>query len=70
MGMFLTTLSFYRNDPGVGAHAGVPALSALPGQFLFKDIVLLGASVFTAGEAFSALTAPKKRIDRSFTSPR
>jgi hypothetical protein len=26
----------------------------MPGQFLLKDIVLLGASLFTAGEALEA----------------
>jgi len=52
--MFLTTLSFLFTTPGWEPTLGFPGLSALPGQFLLKDIVLLGAAVFTAGEAFAA----------------
>ena len=33
---------------------GFPALSHMPGQFLLKDLVLLGAAIYTAGEALSA----------------
>jgi hypothetical protein len=32
----------------------VPVLSALPGQFLLKDVVLLGVAVWTLGEAVQA----------------
>jgi len=52
--MFLTTLSFLFTTPRWEPTLGFPGLSALPGQFLLKDIVLLGAAVFTAGEAFAA----------------
>jgi uncharacterized membrane protein YkgB len=53
--MFLTTLSFLVTTPGwEKSLGGFPALSAMPGQFLLKDIVLLGASLFTAGEALEA----------------
>jgi MFS family permease len=38
---------------------GFPGISAMPGQFLLKDIVLLGAAVFTASEAFGAVSAPE-----------
>ena len=31
-----------------------PALSAMPGQFVLKDLVLLGAALWTAGEALAA----------------
>ena len=55
VGMFLTTLSFLFSTPGVvEASLGFPALSALPGQFLVKDVVLLGAAVWTAAEALRA----------------
>jgi hypothetical protein len=37
---------------------GFPVLSAMPGQFLLKDVVLLGAAVESAGEALH--TAPKR----------
>src|SRR6516164_6420623 len=41
--MFLTTLSFLVTTPGVWADAGgFPALSGFPGQFLIKDLALLG----------------------------
>ena len=55
-GMFLTTLSFLFTTPGwEPSLGGFPALSAMPGQFLLKDVVLLGASLFTAGEALGAV---------------
>ena len=55
VGMFLTTLSFLVTTPGwEKSLGGFPALSAMPGQFLLKDLVLLGASLFTAGEALEA----------------
>lgn len=54
-GMFLTTLSFLVSTPGVvESSLGFPALSVMPGQFLIKDIVLLGAALWTAGEALKA----------------
>ena len=31
-----------------------PALSALPGQFLIKDLTLLGISLWSLGEAWKA----------------
>lgn len=52
---FLITLSFMLTTPGVWEPGyGFPALSALPGQFLAKDLVLLGVSIWTAGEAWRA----------------
>ena len=54
-GTFLTTLSFLFTTPGwESSLGGFPALSAMPGQFLLKDVVLLGASLWTAGEALGA----------------
>ncbi|MFA9475147.1 MAG: DUF417 family protein [Filomicrobium sp.] len=32
---------------------GFPALSVVPGQFLLKDVVLLGAGLVVAGDALS-----------------
>jgi uncharacterized membrane protein YkgB len=57
-GMFLTTLSFMLTTPGVWepTAGGFPALSAIPGQFLIKDLALLGISVWTVGEAWRAAT--------------
>jgi uncharacterized membrane protein YkgB len=56
VGMFLTTLSFLVTTPGVweSSFGGFPALSALPGQFLIKDLALLGISLWTFGEAWKA----------------
>ncbi|MDQ6759034.1 MAG: DUF417 family protein [Acidobacteriota bacterium] len=53
--MFLTTLSFLLTTPGVWQpEYGFPSLSGSPGQFLVKDVVLLGAALWTAGEALLA----------------
>jgi reactive chlorine resistance protein C len=50
--MFLTTLSFLLTTPGwESSLGGFPALSTSPGQFLIKDVVLLGVALHTAGEA-------------------
>jgi len=54
--MFLTTLSFLLSTPGWEASlGGFPALSVVPGQFLLKDVVLLGAAVWSLGEALSTV---------------
>jgi uncharacterized membrane protein YkgB len=56
VGMFLTTLSFLVTTPGVWAAdaGGFPALSGKPGQFLIKDVALLGISLWSLGEAWKA----------------
>ena len=55
VGMFLTTLSFLVTTPGwEPSLGGFPAVSAMPGQFVLKDIVLLGAALWTTGEAWAA----------------
>jgi uncharacterized membrane protein YkgB len=55
VGMFLTTFSFLFTTPGwEPSLGGFPAVSAMPGQFVLKDIVLLGVALWTAGEALSA----------------
>ena len=54
-GMFLITLTFLFTTPGwEPSLGGFPALSAMPGQFVLKDIVLLGVALWTAGEAWGA----------------
>ena len=54
VGMFLTTLSFLVTTPGAWepSAGGFPALSALPGQFLIKDLALLGIALWSLGEAW------------------
>lgn len=53
---FLVTASFLFTapvtEPSLG---GFPALSVVPGQFLLKDIVLLAAAVFLAGDALKRI---------------
>jgi uncharacterized membrane protein YkgB len=53
--LFLGTLSFMLSAPPVWETTlgGFPALSVVPGQFLLKDVVLLGASIWTLGEALT-----------------
>jgi uncharacterized membrane protein YkgB len=47
-GMFLTILTFLITTPGwEPSLGGFPALSAMPGQFVLKDIVLLGVALWT-----------------------
>lgn len=50
---FIITLSFLFSTPGVAAPSGFPALSPV-GQFLLKDIGLLGISIWLLGEALVA----------------
>jgi reactive chlorine resistance protein C len=54
--MFLTTSSFMVTTPGVWepSAGGFPALSGKPGQFLIKDLALLGISLWSLGEAWRA----------------
>jgi uncharacterized membrane protein YkgB len=51
--LFLGTLSFLFTTPGVVAThaAGIPVLSAQPGQFLLKDLVLIGVALWTLGDS-------------------
>lgn len=58
--LFLVTLSFLFSTPGVWEPSvGFPALSVLPGQFLAKDVMLLGAAVWSLGES---LRSRKERL--------
>ena len=71
--LFCGTLSFLFTTPGVVSRfAGpIPVLSALPGQFLLKDVVLMGVAVWSLGEAVqahrasSALDADRDQIGNS-----
>jgi uncharacterized membrane protein YkgB len=56
--LFLGTLSFLTTPGVVASHAaGLPVLSALPGQFLLKDLVLIGVALWTLGDSLAARTA-------------
>ena len=52
--MFLTTLSFLVTTPGSWGVVDGILVPTGAGGFLIKDLLLLGASVWTAGEALSA----------------
>ena len=52
--LFLSTLSLLFTTPGVTAAGGFSVLSVLPGQFLLKDLVLIGASLWTLGDSLGA----------------
>ncbi len=53
---FLLTVSFLFSTPGAAQlKYGFPVLGDA-GQFLIKDLVLLGASFWTAAEAHGAVT--------------
>jgi uncharacterized membrane protein YkgB len=55
--LFLGTLSFLFTTPTVIAgHLGpIPVLSGMPGQFLLKDLVLIGVAVWSLGEALESI---------------
>ena len=68
--MFVTTLSFLFSTPGWEPNlGGFPALSVLPGQFLLKDIVLLGAAFSTFGEAARNSFCKSYAVPASFSPP-
>ncbi len=57
---FLVTLTFLLTTPGMAVYASgesFPFLGML-GQFLAKDVVLLGAAVYIAGDAWLASLQP------------
>ena len=65
IGMFLTTLSFVITTPGVWqAGYGFPALAASPGQFLVKDVVLLGAALWTLADSLRYVVDGNLHRDR------
>jgi uncharacterized membrane protein YkgB len=66
VGMFLTTLSFLATTPGVWepSAGGFPALSGFPGQFLIKDLALLGIALWTLGDAWRASERKSFEITR------
>lgn len=61
VGTFLTTLSFLATAPGMwDAMYGFPLLGG-GGAFVVKDIVLLGASLWSLGEAGTAVLHRRPR---------
>ncbi len=64
--IFLTTLSLTLTAPGVWQPGyGFPFPSPMPGQFLAKDLALLAAAVWTAGEAWRAAQHVEPNVQAS-----
>jgi len=61
--LFVSTLSFLFTTPGVtvASAGGFPVLSVLPGQFLLKDLVLIGAALWTLGDSLGAASGSSAR---------
>ena len=59
VGLFLATISFLATTPGIGEDAagGFPKLS-MTGQFLIKDVALLGIAVWTLADALRTERIP------------
>jgi reactive chlorine resistance protein C len=53
---YLITLTFFLSTPGVAepTAGGFPTISAAPGQFLLKDLVLLAASLCLLGTSIQS----------------
>lgn len=58
--MFAITLTFLITTPAAWQDGyGFPFLSPMPGQFLLKDLLSIGAAFWTAGEAIIAIKYSK-----------
>lgn len=69
--MFIITLSFLFTTPGwEPTLGGFPALSGHPGQFLLKDVVLLGTAVWAAGESLKASTETVNMTNKIIKRPK
>lgn len=55
IGMFLTTLSFLITTPGMFERVEWLIVPSSGGAFIIKDVILLGAAMVTAAEAFRAV---------------
>jgi len=65
--MFLTTLSFIITTPGwEPSLGGFPALSGDVGEFLIKDLVLLGAALWTFADSLRALSSAPTSLREPF----
>jgi len=64
--MFLTTLSFLFSTPGwEPSLGGFPALSGDVGEFLIKDVVLLGAALWSLSEALAAVDSSPYHVQKN-----
>jgi reactive chlorine resistance protein C len=62
--MFLTTLSFLLTTPGSWGRVDGFPVPIGPGGFLIKDVLLLGAALWTAGEALAASSSDVRHARR------
>jgi uncharacterized membrane protein YkgB len=64
IGMFLSTLSFLLSTPDLWHYAEWYPLPVTNdgGWFLMKDVILLGAAVWTAGEALGAARGGSENV--------
>jgi uncharacterized membrane protein YkgB len=66
IGMFLSTLSFLLSTPGLWHFAEwypLPVTNDV-GWFLMKDVFLLGAAIWTAGEALGSVRRGSESVPR------
>lgn len=61
IGLFLATISFLFTTPGIweASAGGFPALSST-GQFLIKDVALIGIAVWTLGDAIQEISTARR----------
>ena len=59
LAMFLTTLSFLVTTPGMWARVEWLIVPAGAGGFVVKDLILLGAALWTAGESLRVARATR-----------
>jgi reactive chlorine resistance protein C len=64
-GLFVSTLSFMVTTPGIGeaSAGGFPVLSAT-GQFLVKDIALLGLSLWLLADSTNAESSRRQAVSK------
>ena len=55
IGTFVITISMIFSLPSWEANLGFPVLTVMPGQFLIKDVLFLGAAVWLFGDALKFL---------------
>ena len=56
----LLTLSFILSTPGWEPTLGFPVLSPMPGQFLLKDVLILGGGLWSLGESLKVVYGYRK----------
>ena len=55
IGTFAITISMIFSLPSWEPNLGFPVLTVMPGQFLIKDVLFLGAAVWLFGDALKSL---------------